>query len=118
MIDDEEMPEPHKRDGVDGYLYDYFKYLTSLALLTLGGVLTLSESASDKFSKYALTAVLILVAASGVLAFSGASEIVRAKSTGTGHRHLELMRKAAPALLGAGIGVFLYIFRKKLSGAS
>lgn len=118
MIDDEEMPEPRRRDSTESYLYDYFKYLTSLALLTLGGVLTLSESVSDKFSRYALTAVLILVAASGVLAFSGVSEIVRARSTGTGYRHLEILRKVAPALLAAGIGVFLYLFRKKLSGTS
>lgn len=118
MINDEERSELHKRDGAEGYLYDYFKYLTSLALLTLGGVLTLSEGVSDKFSRYALTAVLILVATSGIVSFSGVNEIVRAKTTGTGHKHLELMRKVAPALLASGIGVFLYIFRKKLSGAS
>lgn len=99
-------------------MYDYFKYLTSLALLTLGGVLTLSEKMEDVFSKYALTAVLVLVTVSGALSFSGVGEIVRERRTGTPYKNIELMRRAAPALLALGIGVFVYIFQKKLGGPS
>jgi len=116
MIDEPDGPNPIKPLEDDGYLYDYFKYLTSLALLTLGGVLTLSETAEDRFTRYALTAVLILVTASGVLSFSAVGEIVQGRRTGTKYPHIELIRRAAPALLALGIGVFVYLFQKKLGG--
>ena len=117
MIDEQEGPDTSRRLEDDGYLYDYFKYLTSLALLTLGGVLTLSDTTEDRFSRYALTAVLILVTASGALSFSGVGEIVRGRRTGTPYKHIEFMRRAAPALLALGIGVFVYIFHKKVGGS-
>jgi hypothetical protein len=42
------------------------------------------------------------------------SEIVRARSTDTAPRGLETIRRAAPALLLLGIGVFVYLFQKRL----
>jgi hypothetical protein len=118
MIDEQEGPDTSRRLlEDDSYLYDYFKYLTSLALLTLGGVLTLSDTTEDRFSRYALTAVLVLVTASGALSFSAVGEIVRGRRTGTPYKHIEFMRRAAPALLALGIGVFVYIFHKKVGGS-
>jgi hypothetical protein len=114
MIDEDKGHQGIQGSDGDGYLYDYFKYLTSLALLTLGGVLTLSEKMEDTFSRYALTAVLVLVTLSGALSFSAVGEIVRGKHTGTSYKNIEAMRRVAPALLALGIGVFVYLFHKKL----
>jgi hypothetical protein len=51
---------------------------------------------------------IAIISLSGILAFSGSSEIARARYTGTTTtRSLELSRKGAPILLAVGVGVFL-----------
>jgi hypothetical protein len=105
------------RDTIDSalaLLYDWFKYLTSLSLLTLGGVLTISQSADNGEIKPAmLMVVLVFVIASGVSAFSGAAMIV-------GHRtnnqplptYIHHLSGAAAIALCIGVGAFTYIFAK------
>ncbi len=109
MMDEESAPP---RNDSDTLLYDWFKHLTSLALLTLGGVLSLSQvPGADDIKKPVLTGVLIGVAMAGVLAFSGAEQIVRARGAGLAvPRHVLILQKVAPALLSMAVGAFLYIF--------
>jgi hypothetical protein len=98
-------------DGRDGLLYDWFKHLTSLSLLTLGGILSLSQTNDADIKKHTLVGVLIAVGASGVLGFSGAEQIVQARTSGKPlPAYLNVIRQAASALLGLGVGAFLYIF--------
>jgi hypothetical protein len=118
MSDEEPLlPVRGKSDDKDLLLYDFFKHLTSLALFTLGGVLILAQSADREDVKPALLiAVLVIISASGVLAFSGTSEITRARYTGTPpYRSLDLLRKAAPAMLALGVGMFLSMFVDSLN---
>ena len=115
MIGDQESQLPvEQASGQDAelLLYDFFKYLVSLSLLTLGGVLTVSQIADPEDVKRGmLLAVLVTVAASGISAFSGASELVRARYTGTPPRAgLNFHRIVAPALLALGVGMFLAMF--------
>ena len=42
MIDESELPARRAREGEE-LLYDFFKHMTSLSLVTLGGVLTISQ---------------------------------------------------------------------------
>ena len=115
--EDEGLPgQPQHRDG-DLLLYDFFKHLTSLALLTLGGVLIVIQKVDPKDVKPFMVIIdIAFISLSGILAFSGSSEIARARYTGTPPtRSLEISRRGAPILLTVGVGMFLAMFVDSLS---
>lgn len=106
--------EAPNRQG-DLVLYDYFKHLTTLSLLVLGGILTLTQT--DRGAEMKLPGVLIVVGVvtlAGVVAFSGSGEIARAHFHGEAPKRVDLYRKAAPVILSVGVGMFLFMFRKAL----
>ena len=105
---------PHNRQG-DLVLYDYFKHLTTLSLLVLGGILTISQTAKGAAMKPgAMMMVVCVVVLAGVLAFTGSSEIARAHHQGNQPKHLDFIRKAAPLILSVAVGMFLFLFNKAL----
>lgn len=108
---------PKTDDGAT-FLYDYFKHLTSLSVLTLGGVLGISQREGSSPSQATMYAIVACVALAAVLAFSGSSAIVRKKSTGTlaagKWLNLNFYRIAAPAALSLGVGMFLALYLKGL----
>ena len=118
-MSDEEQEIVPASVGHDGelILYDFFKHLTSLSILVLGGVLVVSQAADPQdVKRWIVVAVLALVSGGGILAFSGSSEIARARSTQTPVRaSIEFSRKSAPALLALGVGMFLSMFVDSLS---
>ena len=111
MIEDDETPKPAQRDG-ELLVYDFFKYLTSLVLLILGGMLLVMKDFDPTDVKPQMVIVaIIIISSAGVLAFSGAAEIVRARYAGVPtHRSLAFLRTAAPSLLALGLGLFLAMF--------
>jgi hypothetical protein len=115
MIEEEEGPRlPAPSDQHDGelLLYDFFKHLTGLVLLTLGGLLIVIKDFDPKDVKpFFVIAAIVLISGSGVLAYGGSSEIVRARYTRTPtRRSLQIARIVAPALLSFGLGLFLAMF--------
>ncbi|WP_428682050.1 hypothetical protein [Sphingopyxis sp.] len=106
---------PELHDG-SAYLYDYFKHLTSLSILTLGGVLAISTGTrADGAEKEPMIAVIVLVGFAALMAFSGTSEVVRQKATGKAQgKWLTFYRTGAPIALSLGVGAFLYLFLKGL----
>ena len=66
MIDENETPQGREPERL---LYDWFKHLTSLSLLTLGGVLSLSQAGEIAIDRNQLTIVLLFVAA-GLCAYA------------------------------------------------
>jgi len=110
MSDDGKLPLRTFDD--EALLYDWFKHLTTVSLLTLGGVLSLSQlAAAQDIKKPILIGVLIALAGAGVLAFSAADQIVRARASGSPlPKQVLILQKAASALLSIGLGAFLYIF--------
>jgi hypothetical protein len=114
--DEDKLPTPSEGDG-DLLLYDFFKHLTSLALLTLGGVLIVIQDVDPKDVKPFMVIIDIgIISLSGILAFSGSSEIARSRYLGIPPaKSLEFLRKAAPALLTIGAGMFLAMFVDSLS---
>lgn len=115
MDDDSAVAELPARDA-DLLLYDYFKHISSLVLITLGGLLLVLKDFSPKDLRPAFVlATFIFVSGSGIVAFSGTQEIVRAKATGKAPRWLNLSRIAAPNLLGVGLGIFLAMFYHRLT---
>ena len=114
MIDEEEGLVPAVTAQTEGelLLYDYFKHLTTLSLLALGGVLTLAQTADPADVKpWLVIVVLITISLGGIAAFSGGGEIVRFRYAG-GERgkSVEFLRRAAPILLAIGVGMFLSMF--------
>ncbi len=114
MIEEQEKSVgPVHHDEADGYRYDFFKYLTSLSLLTLAGAFGISqnEGALEEIGRVALATVMGTVALAAIASFMGASEIVRVKSGGTpSSRRVELLARAAPSIYALGVGGFLMLF--------
>ncbi len=107
VADDE--PVEANADGVT-LLYDFFKYLSSLCVLSLGGVIALVPNAKGTRPEM-IVGVIVVIGAAALLAFSGASEIVRARYHGDDLRKsVNFCRIAAPALLSVGLGMFVYLF--------
>jgi hypothetical protein len=115
--EDDKLSDPSREQDGDLLLYDFFKHLTSLALLTLGGVLIVLKDVDPKDVKPIMVIIdIAVVSLSGILAFSGTSEIARARYTGTAPgRSLEFLRRAAPGTLSIGVGMFLAMFVDSLS---
>ncbi len=93
----------------DILLYDYSKYLLTLSMLILGGVLTISQG-SDPATRpppAILLAVLVPIAASGFLSLSCLATIVRSRLSGRPQTKAPMMNQAAMGLLGAGVAAFL-----------
>ena len=112
-MNDEQPGIPVPQDS-EALLYDWFKHLTSLSLLTLGGILSISQLVVEGgFKKHTIMVLLIAVGLSGVIGFSGAESIVQARTSGTPlPKKLHVMRKIGTAAFGMGVGAFLYIFTK------
>ena len=118
MTDDEGLPARAADHGDSELLqYDFFKHLTSLVLVTLGGMLIMIKDFDPKDIKpLFVVTTIILISGSGVLAFSGSSEIVRARRTGTPpKRALKYYSTFAPLVLAAGFGLFLSMFVDSLN---
>jgi exosortase/archaeosortase len=115
MTEDESESPPSAgadRDG-DGYRYDFFKYLTSLSLLTLAGAFTISqnEGALEEIGRTSLAIVMGTVALAAIASFMGALEIVRIKSGGAPvGRRVDLLAQAAPGIYSLGVGGILMMF--------
>ena len=112
MIDDDDSKA--KPDiGGDGelILYDYLKWVTTLSLLTLGGVLSLGQASDIELEPFEIGMVLIPICIAGVTALSGVDSIVRARAAGAPRkfRPVTYMR-VAMAGLGIGTGAFLSMF--------
>ena len=110
---DEEDEVPGAGDG-ETLLYDFFKHLTSLSLLSLGGVLALSDKLSGRAATL-LIGALGIIGVALIFSFTGSSQIVEARFKGRPlHKSIEICRIAAPILLSLGLGMFLYLFVKTL----
>jgi|SRR5579884_1555633 len=117
MDDDDSAVAELPAHDPDLLLYDYFKHISSLVLITLGGLLLILKDFSPKDVRPAFVLVTFLfVSAAGVVAFGGTQGIVRAKVTGKRpNRQLVFARIAAPNLLAVGLGVFLAMFYHRIT---
>lgn len=119
MIEDDAELDPRAEDEryAESLLYDQGKFLTTLSLLAVGGVLTIADTADSADIKPAaiimVTCVLFLAA---VLAASTASTIAFDRSSGRPtKRYLHYYILATVALLGMGLGMFVFMWIDKLN---
>jgi hypothetical protein len=116
-MDEDSIVAQLPADDPDLLLYDYFKHISSLVLITLGGLLLILKDFRAKDLMPALVlAVFLFVSGSGIVAFGGTQGIVRAKVTGKRpNRQLTFARIAAPNLLAVGLGLFLSMFYHRIT---
>ena len=105
-------PNPHL------LAYDFFKHMTSLSILTLGGILTLSGAVYENaLEPRRLVISMALIAASGFIAFAAQIEMVDWAHRGAGRPRL--MARWGRALIalayGLGVGVFLSTAQEALT---
>ena len=97
-------------------LYDWFKHLTTLSILALGGVLSLSQSGDTDLKASTLVTVVIFIGCAGIAAFTAAEQLIRAVANDDPiPASVSWLQKAAPGLLGMGVGAFLYVFLAALN---
>ena len=122
MSDDEGGPVDLRREAGDAHygeslLYDFAKFMTTLSLLLLGGMLTLSGAAKAGDLKLInILFVSVAIAVSGMCAFATAYGIADARSRGREPaRYLRTQMQVANACAGIGIGGFLMMWLDTLS---
>jgi hypothetical protein len=113
MNDDQEQPlAAGPGPDAQSYLYDFFKYMTSLSLLTLAAILAVSQlpEAAD-LAKTKVVIALGIVSLGALTAFAGAGQVVRSKMQQEPlAKQTILCLKAAPAVYLIGVGYFLMMF--------
>ena len=120
MIEDESSVDPkvvaNHSQFDEAIQYDFAKFLTTLCLLVLGGVLTVTQTADKAIAKPPVVAmVMAFITFAGICSISAAGKIAKVNvgkdySAFTPRRYL----MAAVAFLGAGAGGFLTLWWKTL----
>ena len=120
MIEDDSSIDPKVVAGDsrfdDAIQYDFAKFLTTLALLMLGGVLTVTQTADKAVAKPAVVAVVMaFISVAGISAITAAGKLAKVNvgqdyPAFTPRRYLVV----ALVLLSAGAGSFLYLWWKTL----
>ena len=120
MIDDESKADPHDAPDArygETMLYDLGKFLTSLSLLAIGGVLTIADSSHGAPIKpVTLIMVTCVLFAAVTLSASTASSIAVYRYQGReprGNLHYYLL--ATVGLLGMGLGMFTFMWVHKIT---
>ena len=112
MTDDDSSALALSSDGSrdrDNLLYDYSKHLLSLALIGIGGVITIAQSPLGKqIPGKQVGAVVVLLAVSGASALLCSGSVLDARLKGRPlPRSARNAYRSAMMFLGAGFGVFL-----------
>ena len=114
--DDGKLPAEAARHDPQRYgeslLYDYSKFVTTLSLIALGGVLTLTQAAEPgELKPFNVGVVLGSISIGGIMALSTANALVNARASNKEpSRWLPFNLKAAMMFVGIGLGAFLYMW--------
>jgi hypothetical protein len=98
------------KEDVNLLEYDYFKHLSTLSLVALGGILSLSPS-QTKIAQNALLAATLCVAIGGATALLCLEQIIISQRNNRPlSKAYRFSRSIAAAMFSVGIGIFLVIF--------
>ena len=100
----------------EGLLYDLGKFLTSLSLFAIGGVLTVADTAKPGDIKpFNLISISIALAGAALLGALTSGQIACGRFTGKPlSPHLHNYARVAFALLAVGLGMFMAMWIDKL----
>lgn len=108
---------PNADRDPDARIYDYFKHLTTVSLIAIGGVLGLVQGAV-KLPGPAILATICVLAAAGAISMTGlniiASAELRDGVTQIQRARLRRIQPLANTLLMLGLGIFLGVFLRVL----
>lgn len=114
MSDEETPGAAPDQHAPELLLYDFLKYLTTLSILVLGGVLSLNAT-SVKLPKISLGIVIVCVSVAATVAVTAADALVKARLRGRPiGRMVRWSRNLSLGLLGAGTGAFLSMWTQAI----
>ena len=101
----------------EGLLYDLAKFLTTLSLLALGGVLTIADTAdTNDIPLFNIAMITIALSLAAVLSVATASSIAIGRWSGVENKsNFSRFVQATIALLGVGLGMFFFMWIDKLN---
>ena len=106
-IDSEAVLPKGERDSVM-MLYDWFKHMTTLSLVTLGGMIGILQGGQADVRPGLLGLMLVAVALAGIAGFDGMNRLLVAELQGQPvPRILHWSRRVATVTYGMGVGAFL-----------
>lgn len=111
-IIDSESPIPESSQSrATLLLYDWFKNMTTLSLITLGGLLSILQAGETNVKPGLLEAIIILIAIGGIIGFDGQSRILKAELANKPLPNiLRWFRRVAVWSYTLGVGMFLTLF--------
>ncbi|ANY20402.1 hypothetical protein A6F68_01892 [Tsuneonella dongtanensis] len=113
---DGEMVREKSVAGATLLLYDWFKHMTTLSLVTLGGVLGILQAAEMNVRSGLLGAMISAIAVAGILGFDGQNRLLIAEIAGKPlPSYLTWHRRIAMAAYGTGTGAFLSLIVESVS---
>ena len=117
MIDDD-TKMPRDTDGADRALYyDYFKWITTLSFIAIGGVFSLITQSDFVFRPVDLIAVLACLAVASTTGLLGVDiQITLIRDPQRLAKRSKILKSVALFALGAGAGYFVMMFSEKLFG--
>ena len=119
MIEDDSSIDPKvvadEAHFDEALLYDFSKFMTTLALLALGGMLTLIQTAGTHVAKKpVLGFVGGSIALAGICAVSAAMKLAKIGSPRRKGLSPQTLLLAGVGLLGMGTGGFLFLWWKTI----
>jgi hypothetical protein len=111
-IIDSESPIPEGSNSrATLLLYDWFKHMTTLSLITLGGLLSILQGNKADVRPGFLEAIIVLIAVGGLIGFDGQSRILKAELANQPlPSMLKWFRSVAVWSYALGVGLFLSLF--------
>lgn len=89
-------------------LYDWFKHMTTLSLVTLGGILGILQAGSANVRPGVLGGIVTAVALAGIIGFDGLNRLLVSELENKPiPRILHWSRRLAMMSYGLGVGAFL-----------
>ncbi len=115
MIDDETTVGPRGTSADRTMYYDYFKWITTLSLVVIGGVFSLVTQSDFVFRPIDLIIVLSALSCSALAGLTGVDmQITLAGKPERLAKRSKLMQHIVLLALGIGAGYFVMMFSEKL----
>jgi len=111
----EDEPAPERGDDLPfGRAYDYFKHLTGISLVSIGGVFAFMDGTGAKFDPRRVVIVLSAIGVAGVISLLMAGHLVSIEVKPVLHakvaRQVQYGLIAATFFLAIGLGSFIQTF--------